>query len=96
MMAQKLQENIDSLKAKIELIDMAQNTTETQELTEQIKESDEKVHIITEKYKNLSFYSNAGKVGAFVVYTIPVWQYFQLLISKRPQIEKIMEVEKLS
>ena len=29
MMAQKLQENIDSLKAKIELIDMTQNTTQT-------------------------------------------------------------------
>lgn len=29
MMAQKLQENIDSLKAKIELIGMAQNTTQT-------------------------------------------------------------------
>ena len=51
---------------------------------------------MTEKFKNLSFYSNFGKIGAFIVYTIPVWQYFQLVIGKRSQIEKIMEVEKLS
>lgn len=44
----------------------------------------------------MSFYSNVGKIGAFIVYTIPVWQYFQLVIGKRSQIEKIMEVEKLS